>query len=375
MAIIIMAGTTAELIKLAPLMRALRDDGDGYLLWNTAQHVDGFRATLDDLGLPQPDEHFIAPRRQEPLVSSAKVPGWVLSILWHALRHAGRLRRQLNCGPGRPLVVVHGDTFTTVLGSLVGRFLGSRVAHVEAGMRSGNLWHPLPEEINRRLVARLAHLHFAPTAREVANLRAEKVRGGLVDTGANTVVDALRMMMTAGAPSPVELPDVFGLVTLHRFEMLRNGPVFAETLEVLREGSREVAMIMPAGDTERRRIEELGLTTLFDDRFRLVAKEPYARFLPILARASFVVTDSGGLQQECAVIGKPCAVHRETTESHQGLGENVVLTELDMDRLRRFVAHWTDYGRPSRMDAFHPTQVIMDCLRHEEHLCAATPGG
>ena len=92
-------------------------------------------------------------------------------------------------------------------------------------------------------------------------------------------------------------------------------------------------------------------------------KQPYARFLPILARASFVVTDSGGLQQECAVIGKPCAIQRETTESHQGLGENVLLTELDMDRLRHFLAHWEDYRRPSQLDEFHPTDVIMACLR------------
>ena len=368
MAIIIVAGTTAELIKLAPLMRALREEGEGYTLWNTVQHVDGFRATLDALDLPQPDEHFIAPRKQTPLVSSAQVPGWMLRILGHALRHSRRLRRQLRSGPGQPLVVVHGDTFTTVLGAMIGRLLGARVAHVEAGMRSGNLFHPLPEELNRRVVARLAQLHFAPSAREVAHLTSERlVRGEVVDTGANTVVDALRLVMKSGTP-PVDLPEVFGLVTLHRFEMLRNGQVFTRTLEVLEEASRTVPLVMPAGNTERRRIEDLGLSRLFGDRFRLIDKQPYVAFAAILAKASFVVTDSGGLQQECAVIGKPCAVQRETTEAKQGLGENVVLTGLDMQVLRDFIDHWADYRRPSMLDDAQPTRVIMDCLKQQGHV-------
>jgi len=360
--VIAVAGTTAELIKLAPVLRALRDDGDGYTLWNTAQHVGGLRATLEDVQLPQPDEHFVDPRRQSPLVTPGQVPLWVLRVLGHLVRHRRRLRRQLRAGPGLPLVLVHGDTFTTVLGALAGRFLGARVAHVEAGMRSGNLFHPLPEEINRRLVARLAHLHFAPTAHEVANLRRERVRGEIVETGANTVVDALRMM-TTGRPLPVDLPDDFGLVTLHRFEMLRNGPVFTRTLQVLKEASATMPLVLPAGDTERRRMDELGLTALFDDRFRVIEKQPYASFLPILAQARFVVTDSGGLQQECAVLGKPCAVQRETTEAQQGVGDNVLLTGLDMEVLRSFLQHWPDYVRPSQLDTFHPTEIIVERLR------------
>jgi UDP-N-acetylglucosamine 2-epimerase (non-hydrolysing) len=150
--------------------------------------------------------------------------------------------------------------------------------------------------------------------------------------------------------------------------------VFAETLKVVKASSRTVPLVMPAGETERRRIEELGLASLFDERFWLTEKLPYARFLPMLARASFVVTDSGGLQEECAVLGKPCAIQREATERHQGLGENVLLTELDMDRLRMFIEHWEDYRRPSQLEEFHPTAVIMGCLTEEGHLASAREG-
>lgn len=371
MGIAFIAGTTAEVIKLAPVIRAVQDRGHDVELWNTAFHVGGLPGTLADLSLRQPDRHLIAPRRQRDVVRVTQVPLWGISIVAHVVRHFRRLRRRLSADGGRPLVIVHGDTFSTVLGALIGRALGADVGHVEAGMRTGNIWHPLPEELNRRIVARIATLHFAPTADEVAHLRRERVRGPVIDTGANTVIDALRMAIEGEAPE-IDLPDEFGLVTLHRFEMLRNGAVFTETLRVLHEASRETPLLMPAGNTERNRIEELRLTDLFDERFRLVAKQPYARFMPLLARASFVITDSGGLQQECGILGKPAAIHREAVESQQGIGENLVLTRLDMSTLRDFLDTWRTRERPSQLEVFRPTEVIMDELERRGHLGTPT---
>lgn len=367
MTIAFIAGTTAEIIKLAPVIRALEQRGEEVELWNTAFHVGGLPATLADLGLPQPSVDLVPLARQSDVVRVGQVPGWALRILWSVVRRRRELRRRLTRGDARPLVVVHGDTFSTVLGALLGRFLRVEVAHVEAGMRTGNIWHPLPEELNRRVVAKIATMHFAPTQHEVEHLRRERAKGPIVDTGANTVIDALRMAIDGDAPA-IDLPDEFGLVTLHRFEMLRNGPVFSRTLEVLHEASRTMPLVMPAGNTERNRVDELGLSRLFDERFRLVDKQPYARFMPLLARASFVVTDSGGLQQECGILGKPAAIHREAVESQQGIGDNLLLTGLDMEVLRDFLRSWRDYARPSLLEQFHPTQAILGELERSGHL-------
>lgn len=369
MTIAFIAGTTAEVIKLAPVIRALEERGEDVELWNTAFHVGGLPATLEDLRLPQPAVDLVPSGRQADVVRVTQVPGWAARIAWTVLRRRRELRRRLTRGGSRPLVVVHGDTFSTVLGAVLGRLLKAEVAHVEAGMRTGNLWHPMPEEINRRLVARIATLHFAPTQHEVEHLRREKAKGSIVDTGANTVIDALRLAIGGDAPA-IDLPAEFGLVTLHRFEMLRNGPVFTQTLEVLSEASRDMPLVMPAGNTERNRIEELGLGGLFGERFRLVDKQPYARFMPLLARASFVVTDSGGLQQECGILGKPAAIHREAVESQQGIGDNLVLTRLDMEVLRSFLVDWRDHARPSLLEQFHPTEVIVAELERSGHLTA-----
>lgn len=365
MSIAMVAGTTAEIIKLAPVMKELRARGLTYRLWSTDQHVAGVRETLDNLELPQPDRHLVAPRRRAHIAASRQVPGWVLAVLGGALRQRRALKADLR--GDAPVVIVHGDTFTTVLGALIGRFLGARVAHVEAGMRSGDLRHPFPEELNRRIVARLATLHFAPSDREVQNLRRERARGSVIDTGANTAVDALRSMLEQ-APDEPGLPPRFGLVTLHRFELVTNKVEFDKILRVLAAcATRETPLLMVAGQAERTKIAEWGLESLFGGDFRLLPKRPYAEFLPLVRAADFVVTDSGGLQQECAVLGKPVAVHRERTESHQGLGENVVLTKLDTRVVQRFVADWERYARPSTLDVYHPSRIVVDALAEALH--------
>lgn len=361
MAIVFIAGTTAELIKLSPVFRELDARGEPYRLWATNQHTTGVSETLADLGVRQPDRDLVNPQRRGHVAASSQVPGWVREVLTTVVKNRDELRRELRQGGGRGLIAVHGDTFTTVLGSLIGRFLGAPVAHVEAGLRSGSVRNPFPEEINRRIVGHLAKLHFAPTELERGNLKRAKAPGDVVVTGANTVVDALRLAERAEVDD-VDLPEHFGLVTLHRYELLRDTDHFADLLRTLADAAGDPPLLFVAGQAEKARIAELGLTGLFNPTFRMIDKRPYARFLPILTRADFVVTDSGGLQEECAALGVPCAVHRERTERQQGLGDNVTLTGMDLDALRRFLGDWRSLRRASSVEEHHPSRLIADRL-------------
>ncbi|MBA8929082.1 UDP-N-acetylglucosamine 2-epimerase (non-hydrolyzing) [Kutzneria viridogrisea] len=329
-------------------------------LWFTAQHVDEVADTLDDLRLPAPDLWLVPQGTARNLEKPSQVPGWAMSVARSVLSQRKHLRQVLT-EDGKPgLVVVHGDTFTTPYGSLIGRILGARVAHVEAGTRSGSLLSPLPEEANRRIAAHLVDIHFAPTPREVHNLR--KVKGVVVDTGANTVIDALRLA-EGTTPAVDDLPAEFGLVTLHRFELLQRPEKFREVLELLREASARLPLLYLVGAHERERLESLDLYRLFDeDRFILRPKLRYLGFLPVLTRAKFVVTDSGGLQEECAYLGVPCAIHRERTERHQGLGENILLTGMRTEPLREFLSDPESRRRPSALDKYQPSELIADTL-------------
>lgn len=357
MSIVFVAGTTAEFIKIAPVLGELSRRDLPYQVWTTAQHVDGVAPTLEDLGVRMPDRYLISGRVSKSVARVAQVPGWFANVAFTIARRFRTLKKAVGDG----IVLVHGDTFTTVIGAALGRMLGAEVAHIEAGLRSGSITSPFPEELNRRMVGRLATLHFAPTQRERENLasRERKGKAEIIVTGANTVVDALRRARTEQQDVP-ELPEKFGLITLHRFELVQKKADFEAILLRLRDFSAELPLVMVIGNSERARIEELGLEYIFNDRLTRIDKRRYSAFLAILMRASMVVTDSGGLQEECAALGIPCAVHRERTERHQGLGENVVLTELKLDKLDEFLANWQDYKRPSSIDAHHPSELIVD---------------
>jgi UDP-N-acetylglucosamine 2-epimerase (non-hydrolysing) len=353
-------GTTAELIKIAPVYHAIAARGTSPELWFTAWHVDKIDEILADLKLPEPDIWVVPKERATHINRSAQVPGWAAAVANTVRKRRAELRHRLTSDGRSPLVLVHGDTFSTPYGCLIGKVLGARVAHIEAGMRTGSIKSPFPEEINRRLASRLADIHFAPTQREVDNLVG--IGGVVVETGANTVIDSLRAAMTVEV-TMTDLPAEFGLATLHRFELVSREDKFREVLEMLRKAGERMPMLYLAGAPERERIENLGLGGVFDNqRFLMRDKLRYTEFLPLLTRAKFVVTDSGGLQEECAYLGVPAAIHRERTERHQGLDRNIVLTEMRMDRLAAFLDNYESLRSPSLMDKYHPTEKIVATL-------------
>lgn len=354
-------GTTAELIKVAPVFHELTDRGRNCEIWYTGQHVDELAGALQDLELPAPAEWLVPESSARNVARPADVPGWAARLARTVWRGRARLAQRLRSDGAPAIVLVHGDTFTAPLGAVIGHALGARVGHVEAGMRSGSLVHPFPEEVNRRLAGRLVDIHFAPTETEAENLR--RRRGAVVTTGANTVVDAVRYALQRSDRPEVQLPEEYAVATLHRFELVRQEDLYRGVLEILAEYADKLPIVYFAGASERARLAQYGLLGLFDgERFRIEDKLSYVHFLPVLAAARFVVTDSGGLQQECGHLGIPCAVHRAHTEVMAGEGETMVLTRLDSDRLRAFLDGPERYRSAGTMEKYRPSKVIGDAL-------------
>ncbi|SDD82556.1 UDP-N-acetylglucosamine 2-epimerase (non-hydrolysing) [Sanguibacter gelidistatuariae] len=353
-------GTTAELIKIAPVYHELVARGRSAEIWYTGQHVNELPGVLGDLDLPAPAIWLVPERGAKNLARTAQVPGWVLRLFRTVLSQRSELRARLRSDSGTPIVLVHGDTFTTLFGSIIGRILRAKVGHIEAGLRSGHLLHPFPEEINRKVTARLAYMHFAPGEIEARNLSR---RRRVVVTGGNTVIDSVRLALSKRAENPVAgLPDQYGVATLHRFELVRDKQMYESALRVLKDASKRMPIVYFAGESEKARLAEYGLESIFDEQFLLRDKLRYVEFLPVLSGARFVVTDSGGVQEECAHLGIPCAVHRVKTERHQGIGHNVMLTGMDTDRLANFLENVDDYRSRDTADAARPSAVIVDVL-------------
>jgi UDP-N-acetylglucosamine 2-epimerase (non-hydrolysing) len=355
--ILVVYGTTGELIKLAPVLLRLRGCDLRYATATTGQHAEQIPGLLESFGLPQPDLWLARGAAGRDLRRNADIPGWMAGVWAGFWRHAPPIRQLLRTGGGRPLVLVHGDTFTTVVGAMIGRILGINVAHVEAGLRSFDLRHPFPEELDRRVTSVLAGLHYAPGPWAVSNLR----RGTVVDTGSNTIRDSLALSDELEMKPAVELPGGrFGVVSLHRYELLTERRLFASTLELLAEHAQRTPLLFVDHPVTVAAIETCGLASLLESSgLRRIPRLPFLQFVPIMRRSAFLFTDSGGNQEEAFYLDVPCLVHRKRTERREGLGENVVLSGYDMGRAREFLTEPRRFRRRQPLPDASPSDVIV----------------
>lgn len=348
--IVFVYGTTAEAIKIAPVARRLRSRGIHFQQWLTMQHTDSLTAILPVLGLPEPDHIIANGNNGKPLKSARDVVRWLRDVSRWMRREVPGLRRQL---PQGSVVVVHGDTLTTVIGALIARRLRVPAAHIEAGLRSGSLRHPFPEELDRRVVGLLASIHYPPTDEAANHLRGKP---NVVMTQGNTVIDAV---IDQGHEASTDGHE-FGVVLLHRFEFISNAQLVNSTIATLAAHSRvPLRLIVDAysqGPLEHA-IRQHGA-----GRFELQSKLQYPEFIGLLRSAAFIVTDSGGIQAEAALLGVPTLIHRKATEQHEGVGKNIVLSEWENSRLVEFLAGYTDMRRPMSRPDVSPSDVIVDDL-------------
>jgi UDP-N-acetylglucosamine 2-epimerase (non-hydrolysing) len=315
MKILFVFGTRPEAIKLAPVVKELSArPGFQCRICVTGQHREMLAQVLELFDL-RPDWNLDVMRPDQDL---SYITGAVLSGVGEVL---GAFR------PDR--VVVQGDTTTTFAGSLAAFYHRVPVAHVEAGLRTENIYSPWPEEVNRRLVTHIANLHFAPTARARDNLLREGIgRERILVTG-NTGIDAL-LWVSAQLDDRAELRSRFEtvlpahfadkkliLMTGHRRESF-DGGLERICAAVARIALRsDVAIVFPVhpNPNVRRAIEPLH----GHDNILLVEPVDYPELVFLLKRCHFVVTDSGGIQEEAPSFGKPVLVTRDTTERPEAM--------------------------------------------------------
>lgn len=324
--ILIVFGTRPEVIKLAPVVHALRarPEGAQLTLCSTGQHREMLAQTLASFDL-QPDLDL---QVMQPGQHPAELLGRLLLALHPVLADT------------QPdAVVVQGDTTTVMAAALAGFLAGRRVAHVEAGLRTHDRRAPFPEEVQRRVTGVVADDHFVPTRGAADNLRAEGIRPERIYLTGNTVVDALRWMArrVATRPLPPELDPGAArliLVTAHRRESF--GAPFRAICAALRriaEQHADVCLLYPVHLNPQ--VREVAHATLGNcPRVRLVAPQDYATFVALLQRAELVLTDSGGIQEEAPALGKPVLVLREKTERPEAIAAGAVrLVGTDTDTI------------------------------------------
>lgn len=331
--IVCLVGTRAQLIKMAPVLLALERDGTPYRLVLSGQHAVTMPELLAEFGVrTEPRTLYEGPE----ITGLVQMALWLPRVLWRALR-TRRACLGLD-GPGPHALVVHGDTFSTLLGALVGRATGSAVVHVESGLTSGKLFDPFPEELTRRVVFRLADLAFCPGAWAAGNLAGRRLE--VVDTGENTLLDAVRAALARFDALDVDVPaGDFAVVSLHRFENVFSAERFRFIVTELEAMAARVPLVFVMHPATRRQAEKHGLLGRLESHAAIDCRPrmTYVRFLKLVAHACFVVTDGGSNQEELSYLGVPALLMRRATERQEGLDANVVLSGHDPAVIGAFV--------------------------------------
>lgn len=349
--ILVVFGTRPEAIKMAPLVRRLQaSESVRCGVCVTAQH----RQMLDQVL----DLFEIAPDYDLNLMRAGQTLGGLTSQILTLLDPVLE-----DFQPD--LVLVHGDTTTTLGASLAAYYRRIPIGHIEAGLRTGDLYAPWPEEGNRRLTGALALHHFAPTQTSKLNLLAEGVAGNRIHVTGNTVIDALHLAVEQLQRDPgqaermrSEFPYLSAdrrmiLVTGHRRENFGRGiEQICSALATIASRYPDCQIVYPMhlNPNVREPVERLlgGLENVV-----LIEPQEYLQFVYLMNRAWLILTDSGGIQEEAPSLGKPVLVMRDTTERPEAVAAGTVrLVGADSDRLVNAVTElWEDaaaYGAMSR---------------------------
>ncbi len=306
--VMVVFGTRPEAIKMAPLVHELKKHEQiRCVVCVTAQHRTMLDQVLNVFAI-EPDYDFDIMQRRQTLVQ----------VTCRAL--IGLEEVIVKEKPG--IVLVHGDTTTTLTGALAAFYHQVPVGHVEAGLRTYDKHSPYPEELNRQMTGVLADLHFAPTELARQNLLAEGKRIETVFVTGNTAIDALRTTVKPDYHHP-QLDwvgtDRLILLTAHRRENLGERMAgFFRALRRIVTGHRDVKVIYPVHLNPRIR-EVAGRILDGHERVRLIEPLNVSDFHNFMARSHLVITDSGGIQEEAPALGKPVLVLRDTTERPEGI--------------------------------------------------------
>jgi UDP-N-acetylglucosamine 2-epimerase (non-hydrolysing) len=313
--ILTIVGTRPEAIKLAPLILELQSRANDFesIVCATGQHREMLDQVFETFEIKTNfDLNLMAPNQSLAQITARATQG--LDEVF---------------AKAKPDVcIVQGDTTTAFCGALVGHYHHCAIGHVEAGLRTGNKFAPFPEEMNRRLVGRLADLHFAPTSHSQQALLNEGIEKASVFVTGNTVIDALlwvRDRVAANTPEQVRpIEKLIGqkqtvLVTGHRRESFGSG--FESMCQAIRQVADEQSQTEFVYPVHLNPNVQKPVNRILGDHPRIHLVEPlsYEPFVWLMNRSTVVLTDSGGVQEEAPSLGKPVLVMRETTERPEGV--------------------------------------------------------
>jgi UDP-N-acetylglucosamine 2-epimerase (non-hydrolysing) len=328
---IFVIGTRAQMVKVAPVLRSAGLVGLTHTVWLSGQHSESIDDLIADFGIRS---EFCRPQRSSERATIARLLAWLPGAVIDCYRYVHRTAAQR---AERPLVIVHGDTLSTLVSAIAGKLAGGDIVHLESGLTSGRLLDPFPEEILRRVTFRLTRYAVCPNdsaSRKMRDYRCKEI----VDTGENTVLDCVRYALNHIDDHDVGTGDSYFVASIHRAQNIYLKSRLARIVEEILSVSAFGKVHFVLHPATRKRLISTGLwrNLSASPSIRLEPRMPYSAFLTLLAHARGVFSDGGSNQEELSYLGVPTVLFRDRTERPEGLGRNIVLRD-SIDELTGFV--------------------------------------
>ncbi len=351
-------GTRAQLVKMAPVIRAIEQNNWPIRLIHTGQHRESMQSLCEDFSIQTPWQPII---NGSEVNSVFKAATWLTKLLWQVLFKARQ--HIIKSDSSNDIVLVHGDTFSTILGAVLGKRSNTKVAHIESGLRSHNIFNPFPEELNRLATFQLTDIAFCPGEWAFNNLKKHR-KIERINTEQNTLLDSLRLALKSNdnKKNSQEVLN-YAVCSIHRFENLFHKKRLVKIIKLLKITSEHYPLIFILHPTTKKRLENTGLINelkQYNITFR--DRMGYFDFMNLVSSCSFMITDGGSNQEELSYLGIPTLLMRKTTERQEGLNTNTVICDYDADTLKDFLNNIDNY-RYNRIDYnISPTEIIVQRL-------------
>ena len=362
MRIYFFVGTTAEIIKISPIIRELQNRGFQFTIITSGQNSIDFSEMN---GYISDKTRFIRFNDKGKKSSILLFFFWFVKTVFFGLF---KLRKEfINLKKEQTLFIVHGDTVSTLIGSLIAKTYQLTLVHIESGLRSFNFLEPFPEEICRVITSHLTDIHFAPNEWSLNNLK--NIRGIKINTYQNTLSETYLYVSShkkKSVYSSLLNNEKYFLLVIHRQEniMKKNSTrkLIALIIDLASKHDIKCVFVMHHLTKQFLKDEEITERIEREQKVIFIPRLPYFEFLQIFNKSKFVVTDGGSNQEEAFYAGIPCLLLRNCTERIEGLGANVVLSENKQDNIEKFFKEYRKFKKKPIILKKRPAKIIVDSL-------------
>ncbi len=353
-------GTSAEFIKLAPIIKELRKKNIRFKIISSGQNKMIFDELEDFTG------HLSADIALKEKAYKSSIPFFLLWSLRTLSTGFFLLRNEFKgLNKSNSYFIVHGDTISALIGSIIAKFYGLKLVHIESGLRSFNFLEPFPEEICRFINIHLADVLFAPTDWALNNLKG--LKGEKINTDQNTLIESFNWAIRKSDNS--EFKNKFKkyfILIMHRQEHVYFNKDWTRGILSFvinnSEKNLQCVFIMHALTSRFLQSEQLNLNSQIGKRLILIPRLPYPDFMKLMQGAEFIATDGCTNQEEAYYMGLPMLALRNLTERIEGRGKNVVISKNDQSIIKEFLKNYKKYRRKPVTFTIPPSKIIVDYL-------------